>query len=453
MDRWIRVGRCARTRNRKRPHGCWASVLVRAHAGQNVPDAVRRLTSGPRVTPDDGPVVDAAGRWAVDGDETRSANRSWWDGEAEDYYAEHGAFLGDSEFVWGPEGWTEAELDLLEVRDGMTVLEIGSGAAQCSRWLARHHDVRVVASDLSMGMLRTARRIEAASSAYRLPGIRAAPAAVRRAGAAAGGRERRPRLHGLRRGAVRRGQRRGAGRGGPGAAPGWPVRVLDVAPGAVGVPRRPGAERADRDDLVLRPHPLRRERRGRGDLRRAPPHHRRPGAAGRGGRAGARRPRRAGVAGPQRAGMGRLVAAARARCYRARRSWSPTVRPDLRKLGRSGTPTGRRAGRTFPGGTSAGAFLRGEEGTDVVRRRDRSHHHRHTGKAGPLALGPMALDGRHRARHRLDPRRPRGHHRRLDVGGAEAGRHRASASAAPTSAWPVRSTWPAPASGPCSSAR
>ena len=115
-------------------------------------------------------MIDDAGRWPVDGDETRAANRSWWDGEADDYYAEHGAFLGDSEFVWGPEGWTEAELDLLGVRDGMTVLEIGAGAAQCSRWLAGHHDVRVVASDLSMGMLRTARRIEAATGeAGRLP--------------------------------------------------------------------------------------------------------------------------------------------------------------------------------------------------------------------------------------------------------------------------------------------
>ncbi|WP_345203654.1 class I SAM-dependent methyltransferase [Fodinibacter luteus] len=102
-----------------------------------------------------------ATRRPVGAAETRSANRSWWDGEAEDYHAEHGAFLGDSDFVWGPEGWTEAELDLLGVRDGMTVLEIGSGAAQCSRWLARtHRGLRVVATDLSMGMLRTARRID-----------------------------------------------------------------------------------------------------------------------------------------------------------------------------------------------------------------------------------------------------------------------------------------------------
>src|SRR6188472_372073 len=152
-------GRYARTRDRKRPHGCWDSLLVPAHAGQNVPDAVRRPPVGRPVSREDVRMIDAAGRWPVDGDETRAANRAWWDGEADDYYTEHGAFLGDSEFVWGPEGWTEAELDLLEVRDGMTVLEIGSGAAQCSRWLARTHAVRVVASDLSMGMLRTARRI------------------------------------------------------------------------------------------------------------------------------------------------------------------------------------------------------------------------------------------------------------------------------------------------------
>ncbi len=103
-----------------------------------------------------------AARRPVDDAETVRANRAWWDGEASGYHAEHGSFLGDAEFVWGPEGWTEAELDLVGVRDGMTVLEIGAGGAQCSRWLAARHDVRVVASDLSAGMLRTARRIDTA---------------------------------------------------------------------------------------------------------------------------------------------------------------------------------------------------------------------------------------------------------------------------------------------------
>ena len=149
------MGGYGRTCDRKRPHGCSHSLLVRAHTGQNVPDAVRPSVAGPLVT---GEVA----RRPVGDAETRAANRAWWDGEADEYYEEHGAFLGDSDFVWGPEGWTEEELDLLQVRDGMTVLEIGAGAAQCSRWLARTHpDVRVVASDLSMGMLRTARRIEA----------------------------------------------------------------------------------------------------------------------------------------------------------------------------------------------------------------------------------------------------------------------------------------------------
>ena len=107
-------------------------------------------------------MIPHAGRRAAGDAETRAANRAWWDAEAEAYHAEHGAFLGDDGFVWGPEGWTEDELDLLGARPGMTVLEIGAGAAQCSRWLARHRGVRVVASDLSRGMLRTARRLDGA---------------------------------------------------------------------------------------------------------------------------------------------------------------------------------------------------------------------------------------------------------------------------------------------------
>ena len=149
------MGRNERTSDRMRPHGCTHTLLVRPHGGQNLTDAVDFL-------PVDVSVTDEAARRPVGAAETRAANRAWWDGEAEDYYADHGSFLGDTAFVWGPEGWTEAELDLLEVRDGMTVLEIGAGAAQCSRWLSRAHaHVRVVASDLSMGMLRMARRIEA----------------------------------------------------------------------------------------------------------------------------------------------------------------------------------------------------------------------------------------------------------------------------------------------------
>ena len=90
------------------------------------------------------------------------AQRRWWDLEAVPYYAEHGAFLGDRNFVWGPEGWTEDELRLLAPA-GLTprepVLEIGSGAAQCARWL-RNQGVAALASDLSAGMLSRARDID-----------------------------------------------------------------------------------------------------------------------------------------------------------------------------------------------------------------------------------------------------------------------------------------------------
>ena len=50
--------------------------------------------------------MDGAERRASPDEETARANRRWWDAEAADYYAEHGAFLGDADFVWGPEGWT-----------------------------------------------------------------------------------------------------------------------------------------------------------------------------------------------------------------------------------------------------------------------------------------------------------------------------------------------------------
>ena len=271
MDRWNRwEGTSARVT--ESGHTGARTAYSRAHAGGKtsrmpsaaaVPPVSRRRPTPPR---------------PVGGDETRAANRSWWDGEADDYYAEHGAFLGDGDFVWGPEGWTEAELDLLEVRDGMTVLEIGSGAAQCSRWLARHHDVRVVASDLSMGMLRTARRIERVRRC-RWGGCR------RHCGMPAGATASGPLPHPLpllqcdglalpfgdahastgcsrRTACVPFVADSGAvhGGGGAGAAAGRAVRVLDVAPAALGLPRRPRAARAHGDGVLLRPHALRRER-------------------------------------------------------------------------------------------------------------------------------------------------------------------------------------------------
>jgi len=94
--------------------------------------------------------------------ESARANRSWWDAEAAAYLAEHGSFLGPSRgaagFVWGPEGLTEDEAGLLGDVTGAAVLEVGAGAAQCSRWLLAH-GARPIALDLSMAMLAAGRRL------------------------------------------------------------------------------------------------------------------------------------------------------------------------------------------------------------------------------------------------------------------------------------------------------
>lgn len=90
------------------------------------------------------------------------ANRGWWDGAADAYQDEHGDFLGDVRFVWGPEGLDEARAGLLGDVAGRRVLEVGCGAAQCARWLATR-GARVVALDLSAGQLAHARRLAAAT--------------------------------------------------------------------------------------------------------------------------------------------------------------------------------------------------------------------------------------------------------------------------------------------------
>src|SRR5450631_319717 len=95
----------------------------------------------------------AAARRPADPIETARANRTWWDAEADGYYSEHGSFLGDDDFVWGPEGLREADAGLLGEVRGAQLLEIGAGAAQCSRYVARQ-GACVVATDISGGMLR-----------------------------------------------------------------------------------------------------------------------------------------------------------------------------------------------------------------------------------------------------------------------------------------------------------
>ncbi|MEW2494404.1 methyltransferase domain-containing protein [Streptomyces nodosus] len=93
--------------------------------------------------------------------ESSRANRGWWDRNADEYQIEHGTFLGDARFVWCPEGLDEIEAGLLgapEDLKGKDVLEIGAGAAQCSRWLAGQ-GAHPVALDLSHRQLQHALRI------------------------------------------------------------------------------------------------------------------------------------------------------------------------------------------------------------------------------------------------------------------------------------------------------
>ncbi len=107
----------------------------------------------------------------VTADQSSRANRSWWDSDADEYHAEHGDFLGDVDFVWCPEGLREADAHLLGPVSGRRVLEIGAGAAMCSRWLATQGAVPV-ALDLSGGMLQHA-LAAAERSGVRVPLVQA----------------------------------------------------------------------------------------------------------------------------------------------------------------------------------------------------------------------------------------------------------------------------------------
>jgi ubiquinone/menaquinone biosynthesis C-methylase UbiE len=91
--------------------------------------------------------------------ETSRASRTYWDSAAEEYLEEHGAFLGDDRFVWCPEGVDEADAQLLGSVRGKTILEVGCGAAQCSRWLTGQQ-AKVVAFDISVEQLKIGKQLD-----------------------------------------------------------------------------------------------------------------------------------------------------------------------------------------------------------------------------------------------------------------------------------------------------
>jgi SAM-dependent methyltransferase len=109
-------------------------------------------------------------RRAVSERESRDANGPDWDRYADEYQATHGAFLGDAGFVWGPEGHREDDLAILGDVTGLDVLEVGSGAGQCSRWV-RTHGGRGIGLDLSHRQLQHSLRLDA-ETGVAVPSVR-----------------------------------------------------------------------------------------------------------------------------------------------------------------------------------------------------------------------------------------------------------------------------------------
>jgi ubiquinone/menaquinone biosynthesis C-methylase UbiE len=91
--------------------------------------------------------------------ETSQASRTYWDSAAAEYLEEHGEFLGDDKFIWCPEGVDEADAQLLGPVRGKRILEVGCGAAQCSRWLVGQQ-ARVVAFDISVEQLKLGKQLD-----------------------------------------------------------------------------------------------------------------------------------------------------------------------------------------------------------------------------------------------------------------------------------------------------
>ncbi|MCD0481550.1 methyltransferase domain-containing protein [Streptacidiphilus sp. ASG 303] len=150
-----------------------------AHPGRTDPDTAPDTALGAEHDTEHGAdpggeEADAVRRSAGTGESSR-ASRHWWDRNADEYQEEHGSFLGDDRFVWGPEGLDEADARLLgDPADlpGRRVLEIGAGAAQCSRWLAGR-GAEPVALDISFRQLQHSRRIDVSRGGAPVPVVQA----------------------------------------------------------------------------------------------------------------------------------------------------------------------------------------------------------------------------------------------------------------------------------------
>lgn len=132
------------------------------------PPAVAPSGAIPGAAP--GPTADAGYR-DVPATEGGRAGRGWWDANAQEYLHEHGAFLGAADFCWCPEGLRERDARLLGDVAGRRVLEVGAGAAQCSRWLVTQ-GAEVVATDVSGGMLAAGAALDRATG-VRVPAVQA----------------------------------------------------------------------------------------------------------------------------------------------------------------------------------------------------------------------------------------------------------------------------------------
>jgi SAM-dependent methyltransferase len=83
-------------------------------------------------------------------------NREFWDADATDYQAVHGAELEAQPLAWGAFRVPERDLDVLGDIDGRDVLELGCGAAQWSIALC-DANARCVGLDVSIAQLGHAR--------------------------------------------------------------------------------------------------------------------------------------------------------------------------------------------------------------------------------------------------------------------------------------------------------